>query len=830
MKKLITLIGATSLSVSPVMAVVSCKYIDTIQKSIDNKLAEVMASTSNYFKGAILANSEGYNGPSVDKYISKLKVKDMTNKVNDSSQMSKLFDTFFNTTQANTYMNNDVYSKAEFDNPVQENEMSKLINTLQKAYNEIYKLVGINFDPTLWNTALPLLLSSLSEKNILSVQKIMPKISKLLSIMKDVKVPNYKELIKMGIKTNQDLKIYFSYQLSLFAANLFDIKLDEEFDFNIEHEDINLDYYYYNSSVWTKIFKKINNKENNSKVSFTGESLALLINALFGINWYIQNFTTDEYDLNSEDMLDDNHIFSIDKTNLEVIADINKSQISEKIIDATNIDGLLQFFYDLFSGEPDKNSYKLLRTLKILFQVDDDITTGNKNLNFDKKVLKIESKTMDFKLGEWSSNGKKENGAMNTFLSSTLDGIIKAYTASFDPDGGIMDFLNKIGMGSEQLGGVASGVISSIFTGIDMDNFFATLIEQVKGSLNNALKWSFIKNNEKLVEQIKNIMIKAEELEPKILHLVNSEGSFTNKFLGYLVNTDIRKLMKILGLENSLPIELPKISLKQIIDIQITKEIKLSDILRLGTKGLSYLVALLGKGVAPKIVNIADAFNDVSLFLDDDFKIINGSSTPVKMTELFENNSNLIINDNGKEYTYVLALATKLSDKKNTGIKVTIPGGNGKNGLSKNRDLNSRQAAKWMMGLGVELENGQIDWNQFRAGTILSSISTLWNDETGKLITGILGGINDILKALADMFDDKQNKSYLEDLNYIHFNTKLISYTNFRNGKSDSQVTYNINYKNGSINNNYTVKLVLPGTKENENNAKYEILEFKLNK
>ncbi len=31
---------------------------------MDNKLV-VMASTSNYFKGAILANSEGYNGQSV---------------------------------------------------------------------------------------------------------------------------------------------------------------------------------------------------------------------------------------------------------------------------------------------------------------------------------------------------------------------------------------------------------------------------------------------------------------------------------------------------------------------------------------------------------------------------------------------------------------------------------------------------------------------------------------------------------------------------------------------------------------------------------------------
>lgn len=824
MKKLISLIGATSLSVSPMMAVVSCKYIDTVKKSIDNKLVEVMASTSNYFKGAILANSEGHNGQSVDKYIAKLKVSDMTSNSKDSTTMSKLFETFFDTTQANKYLETEVYTRTEFDMPVQENEFAKLIAALKKAYNEVYKLIGVSFDPTLWNTALPLLLDSLSDKNILSIQKVMPKISKSLDIMKDVKVFNYKELIALGIKTNLDLKIYFSYQLTLFAANLFNIKIENPFKFNEKHEDINLDYYKYNSNIWEQIIKSLNSENEKSEILFTSESLGLLMNALFGINWYIQNFTTDEYNLNSEDMLDDNHIFSQEKTNLEVIKEINLKNIDKDIIDATNIDGLLQFIYDLFSGEADKNSYKLLRTFKILFQVDDDITTKNTNLNFNQKILKINEKSMSFRFGDWSSNGKTENGGLNTFLSSTLDGVVRGFTAKFDPDGGIIDFLNKIGLGSEQISGVISGLISSILTGIDMDHFFETFIEQLDLLLENLLQWSFIKGKP-LAEQIKSAQNAInDKLKPIIDKLINSEGSFTNKFLGFLVNTDIRKLTEIFGLENSLPVELPPFSLKQLIDVQLTKELKLSDLLRLGTKGISYLIALVSKGVAPKLVNIANAFNDTSLLQDPEFKMINNIVTEVKISNLITE-PELLLGEEGNQYTYLLALASKLFSKNNTGIKVTIPGKK-EFGLSKSKEFSSSQAAKWMLGLGVELENGIIDWNQFREDTILYSISTLWNDETGNLIKGLLGGINEILKTLANIFDDKQNKSYLEYLNYIHFNTKLISYENFRNNKQNSKVTYEINYKNAGTNNTYTVKLLFPGSVEKEFNTKYQIEYF----
>ncbi|AGY41230.1 hypothetical protein mflW37_1630 [Mesoplasma florum W37] len=826
MKKLISLIGAASLATTPAMAVVSCKYIDTIQKSIDNKLAEVISSTSNYFKGAILANSEDYNGQSVDKYISKLKVGDLTSNSKDTTSMAKIFDTFLDTKQSSEYMKNEVYSKEEFDRPSTGNGASELISTIQKAYNEIYKLIGVNFDPTLWNTALPLLLDSLKADNISSIQKVMPKISSSLQIMKDVKVPNYSELIKLGVETNLDLKIYFSNELTSFVANLFSVEIEKPFVISENKDNINEKYYAHNSSVWKLIIKKMNSKDaEKPEINFTSQSLALLMNALFGINWYIQNFTADEYNLHSDEMLDDNHIFSTDKTNLEVIHEVNSSKIDKEIINSTNVDGLMQFIYDLFSGEKDKESFKLLRTFKILFQVDDDITVKNQKLDFNTKIIKFGSKTLDFKIGEWGSNGKTENGALNTFLSSSLDGLVKGYTASFDPDGGIMDFLNSIGMGSEQIGGVVSGLISSILTGIDMDHFFETFIKQIDDSLKNLLEWSFIKNKP-LAEQITSIQTSVNtKVKPIIDSLLNSEAPFTNKFLGYLINTDIRKLMEIFGLENSLPVQLPKISLKQIIDIQLTKTLKLSDLLRLGAKGTSYLIALLGKGIAPKIVNIADAFNDTSLFLDPEFKIVNSQSTVQTLGEIKISPELIFKNEEGKEYTYILALATALSSRDNTGISITIPGGN-KFGLKTTRTFTNKDGLKWIMGLGVELDNGVIDYNQFRPGTILYSIGTLWNDETGNLITGIMSGINDILKTIADIFDNKQNQSYLEDLNYIHYKTKMISYENFRDSKKDSHVTYEINYKNGIVNNTYVVKLLLPSSDQEEVNVKYQIEAF----
>ncbi|WP_028124072.1 hypothetical protein [Mesoplasma melaleucae] len=123
---------------------------------------------------------------------------------------------------------------------------------------------------------------------------------------------------------------------------------------------------------------------------------------------------------------------------------------------------------------------------------------------------------------------------MNTFLSSTFDGVIKGLASGIDPDDGILDFLNRIGIGSEQLGGVASGLVSSILTGIDIDNFFKTLVDQLVESFNNLKEWSFI--NDKLKEQINNIITKVESFRVTIASIVDSEASYTNKFLGYLVN------------------------------------------------------------------------------------------------------------------------------------------------------------------------------------------------------------------------------------------------------------------------------------------------------
>ncbi|WP_198409296.1 hypothetical protein [Mesoplasma melaleucae] len=47
--------------------------------------------------------------------------------------------------------------------------------------------------------------------------------------------------------------------------------------------------------------------------------------------------------------------------------------------------------------------------------------------------------------------------------------------------------------------------------------------------------------------------------------------------------------------------------------------------------------------------------------------------------------------------------------KKNTDIKVTIPGKK-EFGLSKAKQFSSKDVAKWMLSLGVELEDGTIDW------------------------------------------------------------------------------------------------------------------------
>lgn len=85
-----------------------------------------MSSTSNYLKDAILANSQGYNGQSVDKYISNIKVSEMTNNSDSSKTMTELFKELYNIPQANDYLETNIYSKDdEFNKPVNKVKLAK---------------------------------------------------------------------------------------------------------------------------------------------------------------------------------------------------------------------------------------------------------------------------------------------------------------------------------------------------------------------------------------------------------------------------------------------------------------------------------------------------------------------------------------------------------------------------------------------------------------------------------------------------------------------------------------------------------------------------------
>ncbi|ATZ20968.1 hypothetical protein [Mesoplasma coleopterae] len=816
LKKIITILGATLISTSAMTGVVACTYLDTEKESINNKLKEVVTSTSSYFKGAILANSRNINGQQADKYIGSLQSYQIINNSSERTYMNEVFKTFLDIDQAEEYMS-DLYKKDDFNVEIQENKWRNNFEIIDSAFNEIYRLVGVKFDPALWRTALPILIQNLNGKQIVSIQEIFGKIENLFNIFKDVNVPSYKNLSDMGVKTNKDLKVYFSSELTLFIGSLFGKEM-KPFNF----KDATLNYYDWNTNSFFELFKKDNENQYEKQKSFTSKTLSHLFNALFGINWYIQNFTTDEYNLSVEEIKDDNHIFSKSKTNIEIIKEVNNKLINEEIINAVNFDGILQFLYDLFSDEIDTNSYKLLRTFKILFQVDDDIINKNTKLDFDTKILKLGEKTLDVKFGDWKNNGKNENGALNLFFGSTINGIIRGLLKDFDKDGGIIDFLNSIGMGSEQISGVFSGIISSILSGIDMTHFFSSLPKQINGSLNNVIEgW-----NDKLFGSFKDSLKKAtvtvDKLAQKYAWLVNNEGSFTNKFLGYLVNTDIRKLMKVLGKENDLPIELPKISLKQIINIKITKNIRIGDILSKSTEFVGSFINLFLKGAAPKLQNIGYSLNNTSLADNPEFKLRDNFGNMITIERAIKTvDKNLLILKDDKYTTTDMALAKYLLNF--PAMQIYIPK---EHGFKTGRWLTGIEAVRWIMGIGVELQDGTINNNFFRENTIMYSLSRLWDDETGKFINYIFENLKNLLKVIDSLIPKPEEINFEEELSNSRFSEKLISYSNLKNPSVESRIIYEINYSYNEIRNKYIVKLVLPAKNEGFL-PKYQIEEFK---
>ncbi|AVN60177.1 hypothetical protein CG007_00840 [Mesoplasma entomophilum] len=817
MKKLLALVGSSLIVAAPASTIVACTYIDTEQKSIDNKLKEVVSSTSSYFKGAILANAKGINGQTTDKNILKMQSSDIIKGSTDKSFMSEIFNTFLDLNQTSQYMS-DVYNRKEFNVPVPNSEIKEKFDLLNSAFKEIYKLIGVKFDPVLWKSALPMFLNTLGGDTIKPIQNVFSSISDFLIIFKDVNVPNYSDLIKLGVLTNNDLKIYFSSELTMFLSSLMGNEISNENAFDFTNKDkTDYDFYKWNSKQIQNIFA---NKEFTS-INFSSKALAHLMNALFGMSWYISSFTTEEFNIDAEDIIDDNHILSKEKTNIEIIKEVNARGININIVNAPNIDGILQFIYDLLSNEKDPYSYKTLRIFKILFQVDDDIIKGNESLNFNKKIIKINETTLDFKLGDWANNGKVINGGLNLFLSSSIDGLIRGLIQKIDTDGGIMDFLNSIELGSEQISGLVSGLISSLLSGIDMTDFVKTMFGQFNISILNITKWNEKIISKSIKEKITSFADSINSFAEKWKWLVEDDGvPFFNKFIAYLFNTDVRTILERLHLDESLPIQLPKISIKDIINIKITSNIRIGDLLSKGTEVLSLFINIFIKGAAPKLYNISEAINDTSIADHSEFKMVDNYGSVISIEDAIGRiDKNLIITKNGKVTTSNFALAKFCMTYPAT--KIFIPTDFG---LKDGKWMRSTDAARWIMGIGIELEDGIINNNFFREKTIMYELSQLWEDETGMAINYIFEKISDLFKAIDDALNSGETIDYADELQPKYFSEKLISYKNMKDGTKESLIEYEITYSRNNISKTYKVNLVLPA--KSENMHKYQIIYF----
>lgn len=822
MKKLLSISAAFSIVLTASIPVVSCTYINTINKSIDNKIKQLTNSTSHFFKGAILANSESYNGQDVDQLLNTLNTSDVSNDYKDDSKLSKVFKSYLDENQSKKFLTYNVYTRDEFNNAKETNPIKENLGAFIKLFNEVKKIIGVKLDPYTISPLITLLMDKTLSYDNFSIINTIQKANILEKIknFNKVNTPSYQDLVIKGIKTNRDLKYYTLGQVSVLINYLV---TGEEID---DSQFTTKDFFANNKKVFSNLINKDEVENSETKTPQIDVILKRVFNIVMGLNWYIKNFTTEEFDMKAEYMKEDNHVFSEKKTNLEVFADVNSREIDRNIIESIDLSGFLLLIKDLFSGEEDKEHYKLNRMLKILFQVDDLTQESKESLNFDNKVVKIKNiSIVGLELGEWQTNSSKDNGIFNPFLSSTLSGLADGFIINYDQDGGIRELLKLMGLEIDSIGNVISGLINSTLSGIDMSGFFYTMIDQLKQSVKNLLSWS-IWDLTGLKDELNDLIINLKnKLKPlnDILTKINDLG-LSNKLLGVISSTPIRKIMEVLKMDDKFPFELPNWSLKDILNYKLISDYNLADLLNVATDVVGVLINVVGKGLVPKLTRILESLLDTSWFESDDIKVYDNYGSIMDKKQIIgqDNFDKLSWKKDNKDVISNIVFAKPFASTNNAGLTIQVPVGFANN--ESLLHLKGTNITKYILGLGVQ-EGQSMNYNKFREYSFLYELSTLWNGETGIIINKTFELIQKTLEYISSQFEESKKNDYLANLHYSNFQTNIISYKNFKDPEQESEIVYNVTYAFGEISNTYQVKLLLPVSDGNKD-VKYLIDSF----
>ncbi|AVN64213.1 MULTISPECIES: hypothetical protein [Mesoplasma] len=557
MKKILLSLSALTIGATPAVSLLNVgqkQVITQVTSEIQKKIDE----TSVLFKAPIITNAQKQNSDVTTNWLNDQKVSDISNidtalsyanfnaEKYDMKSAEKTLNKIYKDKNYK-YKNEDATSELIFG--AADKGVSLLENSID---DDGLKVDGVN-EFLNWISYVSFASggSLKADKFDSSILKFADKIS-FVKMFKHYPAPTYSQLWGEGVRTYRGLKFYTLSNFNSFMSINYGLTSETgAWNFKIQDEDssnIARNFFNASSAMYKEIFSKDDQKVSKHEFKFTSDSIVYLLNFIYSLSYYIDAFNQPEYMLDPSMVIDQNHLFSPYKTNLQIMNEVYDKNISKENIDKRSLNGILSIFYDIMYKGSDPNGYRSSRVLKILFQVDDDITDGNTKMDLNQKVLKAnKSFLVSVNVGEWKNNTTGPNGIFNILFASLAKGFLDNQVS-----GSIGALLSLLDLSTENLGSIVAGVISSILSGIDMTNFFETLSSQLNTTLKNMYSWGpfgWIGKQIKgpLEEQLTNMGFGTDNSPNK------PTGNFKNKptddFIDYLDKT-IRKLSNIKVSEN----------------------------------------------------------------------------------------------------------------------------------------------------------------------------------------------------------------------------------------------------------------------------------------
>lgn len=815
MKKLLSILGSLSL-LTTTSSVVSCSYVNSVKKSIDNQIKELVDISSLAVRPA-LAGKSGTDGQYAFDRISSQKLNkyvdsDLENNV--SVEFSSYFGTDFSfkniLDSAKTAGDSVSFKGNAFpDNPY---------SNIQSIYNLVYSLCGNGISPELFNQIISLVRSvGIDMSTAKSIDSILQKFSMFKSFNTVI------DALNKNILTVSDWYKGFYIEISQLLGQLLnntkssDILSWDEMKKNKEN---------YNSYIVKTIGNQIENlitNISNIKISDFLNILTTIIPALYCLSQYIDSFKSYEVDYGGQSINDDmlNHVLDKQKTNLDVIKEVNNKTVDAKN-DILNFNGLIEVLNAILNTSISKNEYQVDRIMQILFQTNETTsgfriyttpTKGEGTTNPDYSGAKVKGYLFNhtggfitkFGKGIWMDSNNY-SGGLTTLLNSIGDGIVNFLIDKFIPSSysslvktllGIFGGVDGVGTGIGNLLAIFLANDNCSYIAENMKTDLYGFYKDVKESL--AVKMAKIKLPDLPESLAPMIDILAKEITPYFVRPI------TDLILGNKIVPALIKIIESLGI--SLPDKFKNINnLTDILSIALLN----TNLTTSQIKNFLEIIYYLFAGLMAQPGNIFKMLSDLSTSTwEDDMKSKYGENW-----NIYDATDTAISESSNAKNTLKTNFAAGLyfENDNNSAWKIMENPSN----ESDKKPLNTLQYGETLLGYDSNT-------NSYNDNSFAKDVETLFSGQPGQNIKSGLKKIKDLLDSLSNDDIAWKNQTVDRYLTSNNYKIKNIKFNNFKNKEKESDVSYDMYYKYNGCSYVYNIIVSLePAIGDNYNYYKFK--------